>query len=431
MICSRSRPSILLIAILWVLRATVGGAQGALTLAEAQREARFASPELTELQARIGAAEALAAQAGRRFREDPVFASSIFRGELVGHPDEQTWSVGIRQPFDLAGSWRPRLASANADLARVQFDRDAGLRLLDERVAITIADLALAQRQVARADQLANLAQIAAEAAHRQLDVGALPQIDADAADLDLAGVLLTLEQMKGVLAHGRTRLARLLGRDTISEITVDDPAESADVPAPPDFTALADRDPRVRAAMAGIEAGRFEQQIFERLARGGPATLGLDYVQRRREIPRGAFSGAPLASGLTAKWPDSELVFNVTVPLPLFNRQLEPGARATGRTLIAEATLQRVRADVRAELRSAWDALMTAARALQSVSATPAILNRNVDLVEQAVRAGFFDATTRVIALRRLEEAGRRLDVAVRDFRVARAAWVRMSQLP
>jgi outer membrane protein TolC len=421
---------VVLMPILWMLWATDAGAQRALTLAEAQREARAAAPEVGELQARLAAAEAMAAQAGRRVRDDPIVSGSIFRGELLGHPDESRWSVGIRQPVDLAGSWRPRFASANADLARVQFDRDASLRLLDERVAAAVADVALAQRQVARSEELANLARIVTEVVHRQYEVGTAPQIDADAADLDLSGALLTLEQMKNALAQSRTRLARLLGR-TATDITVDDPTESVDVPAtPPDFTPLVDRDPRVRAALSDIDAAQFERQVFDRLARS-PVTFGLDYVQERREIPLGSFSGSPLASGLRAKWPDSELVFNVMVPLPLFNRQLESRARATGRVLLAEATLRRVRADVVTELRSAWDALVAAASAQQRVSATPAILNRDVEFVEQAVRAGLFDATTRVMMLRRLEEAGRRLDLAVRDVRVARAAWVRVSALP
>ena len=159
--------------------------------------------------------------------------------------------------------------------------------------------------------------------------------------------------------------------------------------------------------------------------------TLGLDYGRERRDIPLGSFTGTPLAGGLTANWADSDLVFNVTVPLPLFNRQLEPRSRATGRLLAAEAALQRVRADVSAEIRSAWDAVVAAARAVQTVAATPAILNRDAGFIEQAVRAGQFDATTRVIALRRLEDAGRRLDVAVRDLRAARAAWMRVSGAP
>lgn len=429
--CPWLRAPIILMVILGMLWAADAGAQLALTLAEAQQEARATAPEVGELQARLAAAEAMAAQAGRRVRDDPIVSGSVFRGELLGRPDESRWSVGIRQPVDFAGSWRPRLASANADLARAQFDRDAGLRLLDERVAAAVADVALAQRQVARGEQLASLARIAAEVVHRQYEVGTAAQIDADAADLDLSGALLTLEQMRNVLAQSRTRLARLLGRTAIAAVTVDDPPESADVPAmPPDFAPLVDRDPRVRAALSDIDAAQFERQVFDRLARS-PVTFGLDYVQQRREIPVGRFSGAPSASGLSATWPDSELVLTMTVPLPLFNRQLESRARASGRVLIAEAALRRIRADATAELRSAWEALVAASNALRHVSETPAILSRDVEFVEQAVRAGLFDATTRVTTLRRLEEAGRRLDLAVRDVRLARAAWVRVSALP
>lgn len=419
------------VVVISTLMTTDAGAQRALSLTEAQREARAAAPEVAELQARISGAEAIAAQAGRRIRDDPTVSSSIFRGELLGNPDEHAWNVGIRQQFDFTGSWRPRLASANADVARAQFDREAGLRLLDERVAVAVADLALAQRQVARTEQLATLARVAADAAHQQLDVGTAPQIDADSADLDLGGALLALEQTRGILAQSRTRLARLLGRETMTELVVEDPDESINVPSsPPDFTPLVDRDPRVRAARADLDAARFEREVFERLA-SGPVTFGLDYGRERREIPPGRFSGSPLAGGLAANWPDSDLVFNVTVPLPLFNWQLEPRARASGRIVAAEATLGRIRADVSAELRSTWEALLAAARGLQSVSGTAAILNRDAGFVEQAVRAGQFNAIARVVALRRLEEAGRRLDVAVRDLRVARAAWVRASVLP
>ena len=425
------RIRILFIVIVLSLSVADASAQRVLSLAEAQNEARAGAPEVGELQARISAADTVAAQAGRRLRDDPTVSTSIFSGALLGHPDENAWRVGIRQPFDFSGSRRPRLASANADVSRAQFDRDAGLRLLDERVAVAVADLALAQRQVARAEQLAMLVRIGADAAHRQLDAGTAPQIDADSADLDLAGTLLTLEQSKGDVAHSRTRLARLLGRATPDALAVDDPLESGDVgPAAPDVTALVDRDPRVLAAMSEIDAARFERETFERLVRG-PVTFGLDYGRERRDIPPGRFTGLPFAGGLTANWADSDLVFNVTVPVPLFSRQLEPRARATGRMLAAEAALRRARADVNAELRSAWDAFIAAARAVQTVAATPVILNRDAGFIEQAVRAGQFDTATRVIALRRLEDAGRWLDLAVRDLRVARAAWMRVAGGP
>ena len=130
--------------------------------------------------------------------------------------------------------------------------------------------------------------------------------------------------------------------------------------------------------------------------------------------------------TGLTANWSDSDLVFTTSVPLPLFNRQREPLARATARSLAAEARVRAARADVRSELESAWASLQAAVRALQSVTVMSAIIERDIGYVEQAVQAGQFDATTRATMLRRLRESGRLLDTAIRDVRVARAAWLR-----
>jgi outer membrane protein TolC len=154
--------------------------------------------------------------------------------------------------------------------------------------------------------------------------------------------------------------------------------------------------------------------------------TVGVDYGRHTRDIPAGSFAGTPFAGSLAAKWTDAELVFNVGVALPLFNRQREPRAQATGRILMAEAKLRLARADVRTELESSWAALQAAARALQRVAPTGAIIDRDVTFVEQAVGAGAFDTLTRTLELRRLQEAGRRVDAAVRDVRAARAAWIR-----
>lgn len=400
-------------------------AQRALSLAEAQAEARRNAPESAELQARIAGAEAIAAQAGRRWRDDPTLSSSVFRGSLVGHPDESAWDLSVRQAIDLSGSWKPRAAAAAADVGRTRFEGEDGLRALDERVAIAVADVALAQRQVVRGERIAELQRITADAARRQFEVGTAPQIDADAAALDLAGGLMTLEQTRGDLDRSRLRLARLLGREAARDLAVEDPPEPPDAPPAPDVAALADRDPRVRAANAELEAARFERQSFERLVI--PAlTLGVDYGRRRTDIPLGAFTGSLVAGGLTANWTDSDLLFSVSVPVPLFNRQREPQARATARILTAEARLRAARADVRSELETTWVSFQTAARTLQAVVGTSAIVDRDATFVEQAVRAGQFDATTRALSLRRLEDAGRRIDEAVRNLRAARAEWMR-----
>ena len=157
---------------------------------------------------------------------------------------------------------------------------------------------------------------------------------------------------------------------------------------------------------------------------------MGANYGRQTRDIPAGSFVGSPLAGPLAANWTDAELVFNVSVGLPLFNRQREPRARATGRILAAEARLRIARGDVRAELESSWAALQAAVRAFQRVAATTAIIDRDAAFVEQAVTAGAFDTLTRTQELGRLQDAGRRVDTAVRDLRAARAAWLRRMAL-
>ena len=400
-------------------------AQQPLSLTAAQAEARARAPEAAELQARIAGAEAIALQAGRVFRDDPTISSNLFRGSLVGHPDESAWDLSFKQPIDISGSWKARAGAAAANLARTRFEGEDGLRALDERVAVAFADVALVQRQLTRTDRIVELQRIAAEAARRQLEVGTAPQIDADAAALDLAGALMTLEQTHGDLDRSRLHLARLLGREIASDLVVEDSPEPAETPPAPQFAALVDRDPRVRAANADLETAHFEQQMFERLV-NSPLTFGIDYGRKQSDIPLGAFTGVPLTGGLKANWTDSDLVFSVSVPVPMFNRQREPRARATARILTAEARVRAARADVRNEMETAWVAFQTAARALETVTGTSAIVDRDASFIEQAVRAGQFDATTRALALRRIEEAGRRLDAAVRDVRAARAAWLR-----
>jgi outer membrane protein len=401
------------------------GAQVPLTLADAQAEARAHAPDVAELDALVRSAEVVAAQARRRLRQNPEISATHSPGALVGRGDELSWTVTAALPVDVSGSWKPRAASADADVSRAQRERENGLRALDERVAEAVADVALQQQLVRRLERVMELQQIAADAAHRQLDVGQGTQLDADSADLDLASARVGVEQGRGELAGARARLARLLGRPMGVDFVVTDPAEQPISSDAPDFEGLVDRDPRVRAAAAEINAATFERQTFERLVTPTP-TFGIAYGFQRRDIPSGAFSGTPTASSLTALWPDRELTFNVNIGVPWFDRQQEPRAKATGRILAAEARRESVRADVRTELASAWATFQAASRSLAMVAGMPATIDRDVTFIEQAVRAGAFDSLQRTQALRRLVESGRLADTAVRDFRAARAAWLR-----
>jgi hypothetical protein len=113
-----------------------------------------------------------------------------------------------------------------------------------------------------------------------------------------------------------------------------------------------------VQSAEAEVRAAQLERQMFERLVMPMP-TFGVDYGRQRRDIPVGSFAGAPVAGALSANWTDIDVVLNVGLPLPLFSRQRENRARATGRIHAAEAKVRLVRADVQSELNANWAALL------------------------------------------------------------------------
>lgn len=68
-------------------------------------------------------------------------------------------------------------------------------------------------------------------------------------------------------------------------------------------------------------------------------------------------------------------------------------------------------------------DALVQRTQAILSMIAT---VDRDATFFEQAVAAGAFDTLTRTQELGRLQDAGRRVDTAVRTCVRPRAAWLR-----
>lgn len=417
------------ILIALALLSSAAHAETRLTLAEAQAEARAHAPDARELEARLRGAQAIARAARRVFTTNPVVSGSVVPGPVAGHPDELSWDVGVQQQFDISGSWSPRGASAAADEERVRFDRDDGVRALDEAVAIAVADVAFAQRRIVRATRIAQLYAVSAEAARKQLQVGEGNQIDTDVADLDLASAQVDAAQAKGALGVAQAVLARLLGRARHADLAVDDGAPSAEVPAPPDLDDLVGRDPRVRAAEADVRAARLQLKTYNRMI-WPTLTLRVSYGYRRRDIPDGSFMG-PSAAGLSALWTDTEVAFSLGLPIPVFDLKQPERAQASSRIMSSEARLAAVRADVREELTAAWTQLAAAAEAYQRVATTPKIIDREFELLDKAMRAGALDAVSRAFAVRRLQEAALRHDSVVRDLRVSHARWTRTTASP
>ncbi len=418
------RAHYLAFALTLCLAPAFSAAASPLSLSAAQAEARTHAPEGAELAARLRGAQGVLDDAGRVFRKDPTITATYDTGALTGAPDEHGVAVGLAFPIDISRSWTPRAGAARADHDRAQHERTDGLRALDEAVALAFADVALAQRLLARADRVVALYDLAFEAERRRLTVGQGNQLDMDAAELDAAGSKAAVSQARGTLAQVRARLGRLLGRSGSSDLVAEDLIEPAKLPSDEIFEGIVARDPRVLAADADARARTLDVQMYERLMIPAP-TLGVNLGFSQRDIPTRAFRG-PGSAGLAALWSEWEMGFSLSLPLPLFDGYREPRVRALALSYAAASRVAIVRADVRAELDQAWSGYRAAAEVHQALAQTVAVIDRDFGLLEQAVRAGSMDALTRAIALRRLEDAGRRFDVAGRDLRAARASWER-----
>lgn len=394
-----------------------------LTLTAAQTEARAAAPEASALAARLRAAEIVLADSERRVRLDPSLA--LRYGGQVGSYDEHDVLAGLRWPVDMSGSRRFREKAARAEQDRAGLEREAGLRALDEVVAIAVADLAFAQRQLARAQRVYDLYRIGVEAETSRFGVGSGTQLDVDGAELDAIAADARVEQARVAVASRRARLARLLGRSTGRGLVVADPSEAIDTPA--DEVAVspdANADARVRAADATVRARLATRAATGRAARPIP-TFGIDVGWRRNDIPAGAFSG-PSAAGLSALWREYEFGVSVGVPLPLFDRGREQRSRAHADIQLAEADRTTIRADVSSEAEQAAIEYRGAIEVHRKLATTSRLVERDLGLIERAMTTGTLDAVSRAVVLRRLELATVQLDAAVRDLRIARARWIR-----
>jgi outer membrane protein TolC len=408
------------IAVLGTVRFARGDAN--LTLAAAQSEARAHAPDAMELEARLRGASAVAADAHRWLRRDPILTGTGAQG--INEPGERSFEVGVSWTIDVSGSWAARGASADADRTRVLHEREDGLRALDEAVAITMAEAGFAQRATFRAERIAALFAVASAAARRQLDAGSGTQLDVDAADLDFAGARATMVEARASLDDARVRLGRLLARTDVASMIVEDPVESVATAPPGAAAAIIEEDPRVRAVLAEVDAATHERVMYERLVIPMP-TVGVSYAVHQNEIPVGSFTDAT-APGLGAAWTDRQATLTLSVPIPSFDRQTAGRVQANARIANAEAHARVVRAQVGAELATALIAYRSAADGYAALAPTAQVLERDLALLDKSIQAGAIDSATRALALRRLAEIGARSDAALRDLRIRRAQLLR-----
>ena len=394
-----------------------------LTLQQAQAEARTHAPERAVADATVAAARDREAVAGRWLTHDPVATGRYQQPTPGAAQDDRAWSLGLEWTIEVSGAWRARGQAARAAVTAADDERASALLALDGEVAQIVAELADAQRRVARATRMIALRELAARAAERTRSTGGGTQLDVDAATLDLRTAQIDGADARADLDSSRVRLARLLGRPDAAGLEVADDVDRSPPPPPAMVDDLVDRDPRVRAAAAQLDAARLAAEAEHRAAIPG-VTFGVELERARHDIPVGTFGAAPALGGAWSEW---GLGVQLSVPLSFVDRNRSARAAANADVRSLQAHLAEVRMDVRAEIAVAQARLSAAISAMNAAADIPPILDREVQLLDKALRAGGLEFSSWAQQVHRLVEVGRTYDAAVLALRRARAAWARL----
>jgi len=313
----------------WVLTTTLllaagarAGADEPLTLAQAFALVLARNPELAASAAEIRAREAHVVQAG--LRPNPHLEAEVENvggsGTREGFEETET-TVGLSQLLELAGKRgkRRRVAELATDLAR--FDHEARrLAALGATTKAFVRALA-AQERVKIAADLEQLAGQGVDAMRAQVGAGAAPGVEVSRARVTLARSDVARRRAERELEAAARALATTWGEAGLGTREL---AGDLSLPASlPSLAAVED------SAAEGPDVARWASELEERRA-----AVALEEAGRVPDVTVGAAGRHFSDNG------DNALVFDLSVPLPVFDRN--QGAVAEARHRLEKAHAER-----------------------------------------------------------------------------------------
>jgi cobalt-zinc-cadmium efflux system outer membrane protein len=314
-----------------------------LTLAKALALALAKSPELAASAAERSAREAHARQAG--LLPNPELRAEMENvggsGDRQGFEETET-TVGLSQLLETAGKRGKRRHVARLDAELAGFDHES--RKLAVLSATTKAFVrALAARQRLRlATELEQLANDGVDAMRAQVAAGAAPAVEVARARVTLGKSTVVLRRAEHDLRAAETALAATWGGDRLAPFEL----EGELTPA----RSLPGADAIDVGSAEGPDVVRWGTELEERRA-----AVAMEEAARIPDVTVGAAGRHFSDNG------DNALVFDLSVPLPIFNRNQGAIAEARHRLDKARAEREAAAASIRAAI-AATRAELTAA---------------------------------------------------------------------
>ncbi|MBK7000695.1 MAG: TolC family protein [Rhodoferax sp.] len=268
----------------------------ALTLQRAIALALESNPDLTVAKREIEATEGQVLQG--QVRPNPELAYSLEDQSA----QTRTQSVQINLPVEMGGKRAERIAVA--ELGRDIAVEELNVRRIEIRAAVvaTFFETLAAQERATLAQDSVDLARKATDAVAKRVAAGRVSPVDETKARVAEAGVRVELAQAQSEQRSARGRLASLLGVNPPRFTLVAGSVET--LPVVPSFDSIQQRlsaSPTLRRAQLEVERRKSLVHV-ERSKRVPDVTLSFG-VKRPNELQR------------------DQLLFGVSVPLPLFDR--------------------------------------------------------------------------------------------------------------
>ena len=363
---------------------------GGLTLDQAIGQALEREPSLRAVRAEVDVAAGLEQQA--RLRANP--SVTVERRQASDGMDRQSmltaqWPLELfrRGPRTEAATHARHVAAASAA------DRE---RLLTADVRTRFGDLLVSIRRLAVLDDIVAVVSEQYELISARVAEGAAPALDRDLLDVELRrwradrlvargrtdAAIIALNRVRGLPPDAPLRVRHRLA-DVVAQDPVLDAAAVPDVATRPD----------VRAAVAAVDASEARRAVaradgrFDISLMGGYARMQSGFMLRGVG-PDGDLE--PIRNRMNA------FTAGVMVMVPLFDRNQGVMAAANAERVAAEAALETIRLDVRAEVASAAIVDQRAREALELFTAgARQLAQRNLAVVQQTYdlgRATVFD---------------------------------------